>query len=80
MHVKGNTNINFHILPKDPEIRNKWIEICQTNKNRTTGFVCSRHFESNAFERNLKYELLELPVPPGNNYCEHLTYPKVRLG
>ena len=64
-HVKGRKDIHFHVLPKDEELRQKWLELCGAKKNRTSGFVCSFHFERSSFERNLKYELLGLPVPPG---------------
>ncbi|XP_050705256.1 uncharacterized protein LOC126990614 [Eriocheir sinensis] len=62
--LKGDKNIHFFSLPKEKDLRKKWIELCGTHNNRSSGYVCSRHFESNAFERNLKYELFCLPVPP----------------
>ena len=64
VRLKGDKNIHFFSLPKDKELRKKWIELCGTHNTRSSGYVCSRHFESNVFERNLKYELLGLPVPP----------------
>ena len=79
VHVKGNKNIHFHKIPKDPEIGNRWIEICDDHKNRISGFVCSRHFERSAFERNLKYELLGLPVPPGQKKLKKGAVPTLYL-
>lgn len=59
--------MHFHLLPKDENLREKWIEVyCATN-NRKTGCVCSLHYDFNSYERNLKYELLGLSVPPRQN-------------
>lgn len=61
--VKNNKDIRFHRFPKDEELKQKWIALCGMPRN-CSGYICSLHFESTAFERNLKYELLGLPVPP----------------
>ncbi|KAG0710837.1 hypothetical protein GWK47_021973 [Chionoecetes opilio] len=70
------------ILPTiqaDEELRAKWIEISGAAKNRKTGRICSRHFESSAFERNLKYELLGIPVPPWHSRFKPGTVPTLHL-
>lgn len=77
--VKGDNNTHFYRLPKDEKLRKKWIEVCGTQQNRTSGYVCSRHFESNAFQRNLKYELLDLPVPPSQIQFKNGAVPTLRL-
>ena len=56
-------NISFHPFPKDVELRKKWMEVCQTKENPSSVRVCSRHFKDDDFERILRYELLNLPVP-----------------
>lgn len=63
VHRKG-ADISFHELPKDEERRAKWLAICGINDWYRHGRICSRHFEASAYERNLKYELLGLPMPP----------------
>ena len=57
--------LSFHSFPKDEEMRSKWVNLCKRNHlNPSTARICGRHFEPTAFERNLKYELLGLPLPP----------------
>ena len=62
---KYNKNITFHGFPKDKELRSKWVQLCrrQDKFNVDNARICSLHFEESAFERNLKYELLGIPVP-----------------
>ncbi|XP_076038786.1 THAP domain-containing protein 2-like isoform X1 [Oratosquilla oratoria] len=63
-HVKG-SEITYHRFPKDEYVRNKWITFCKRTErfNPANSYICSRHFEANAFQRHLKYELLGIPVP-----------------
>ncbi|XP_076050623.1 uncharacterized protein LOC143031091 isoform X1 [Oratosquilla oratoria] len=63
-HVKG-SEITYHRFPKDEYVRNKWITFCKRAErfNSANPYICSRHFEANAFQRHLKYELLGIPVP-----------------
>ncbi|XP_076049846.1 THAP domain-containing protein 2-like [Oratosquilla oratoria] len=63
-HVKG-SEITYHRFPKDEYVRNKWITFCKRAErfNPANSYICSRHFEANAFQRHLKYELLGIPVP-----------------
>lgn len=44
----------------------KWVKFCKRSDtfNPATSYICSRHFETSAYERNLKYELLDIPEPP----------------
>ncbi|QQP53752.1 Uncharacterized protein FKW44_006342, partial [Caligus rogercresseyi] len=46
-------------IPKAEDIRAKWIQACNRQGffNLSTARVCSRHFEKDCFERNLKAEL-----------------------
>ena len=60
-------------------LEKKWIEICDKKKNRISGYVCSLHFESTVFERNLKYELLNLPVPPNHLKFKKGAVPTLQL-
>ena len=58
-------NVLLHVFPKDEELRRKWINLCARKGTITpaTPKICSRHFDQAMYERNLKYELLALPVP-----------------
>ena len=44
---KVNKDLSFYVIPKDPELRKKWLhKISRKNFNPTTGHrVCSVHFE-----------------------------------
>lgn len=55
-------NRHFYLLPSDENRRRKWFALCGGRANRKPGYICARHFETNVYERNLKYELL-LSVP-----------------
>ncbi|XP_076043874.1 THAP domain-containing protein 2-like [Oratosquilla oratoria] len=63
-HVEG-SEITYHRFPKDEYVRNKWITFCKRTErfNPANSYICSLHFEANAFQRHLKYELLGIPVP-----------------
>ncbi|XP_045139058.1 uncharacterized protein LOC123520643 [Portunus trituberculatus] len=85
--VKESQNINiFGFRKTKKETCAKWIHLCgrekKTDFNPATQRVCSRHFPPSAFQRNLKYELLRLPVPsnqiafkPGAVPTLHLSLP-----
>lgn len=64
--VKGKSNFHYFRFPKDKETQNRWIQLCgrKDHINPQTQRVCSKHFEQSAFQRNMKYELLGIPVPP----------------
>ena len=80
VHSKGNINLHYHKIPKDKELRKKWLEVCDVqNANIKSGYVCGRHFEATAFQRNLKYELLGLPVPANQIRFKTGAVPKLRL-
>ncbi|XP_037776359.1 uncharacterized protein LOC119573275 isoform X1 [Penaeus monodon] len=54
----------FHRFPKEEETRKEWIVLCGKKKvNFVTERICSIHFEKTDYERKLKYEMLNLPVP-----------------
>ena len=63
--LKENQNVKFHHFPKDKEVQEKWIELCnrKTPVNIKNARVCSLHFEPSAYKRQLMYELLNQPVP-----------------
>ena len=59
-------NLMFHIFPKDEETQKKWISLCGRKRHQLKpkhARICSLHFKLTDYERNLKYELLQLPVP-----------------
>ncbi|XP_066955828.1 uncharacterized protein [Macrobrachium rosenbergii] len=59
-----NTDLTFHTFPKN-ELRKKWIHLCKRKDkfNADSSRICSLHFESSDYARNLKYELLGIPIP-----------------
>ena len=56
----------FTRFQRTEKLKKKWINVCKRKDvmNPTTSYICSQHFEKTAYERHLKYELLDLPVPP----------------
>ena len=55
----------FHKFPKDNDTKNKWIHCCKREDqlNSDNARICSLHFASDAYEKNLMYECLGQPVP-----------------
>lgn len=45
-------------FPKDPELRNKWIEACNlsTSDNLTYIYICSLHFAPKFIDRGLEFQ------------------------
>lgn len=60
---KANLQIKYHSFPKEKSIRNIWIQRCRRDGkwNASTSYVCSAHFQSTDYQRDLKAELLNLP-------------------
>ncbi|XP_066970825.1 uncharacterized protein [Macrobrachium rosenbergii] len=60
-----NTDLTFHKFPKNEDLRKKWIHLCKKKHkfNAESSRFCSVHFQSTDFARNLKYELLGIPIP-----------------
>ena len=54
----------YHRFPKDNEFRQKWLIACKRADkiNPNTSTVCSQHFKADNYERDLKNELLGLPL------------------
>lgn len=58
---------SFFRFPKDKVLRNIWKTKCYRNDefNTENSRICSKHFDSNKdYSRNLKYQLLGIPLPP----------------
>lgn len=57
--------IHLHQFPRSEQIRKIWVlKCCRLKKiNCDSARMCSRHFTPDDYQRNLKYELLNLPVP-----------------
>ena len=53
-------SIRFHTFPKDDITRKLWVIACcrQDIFKCETSRICSRHFKSECYERNLQQELL----------------------
>ncbi|XP_035225945.1 THAP domain-containing protein 1-like [Stegodyphus dumicola] len=63
-NVKTSNNVTYHRFPADEEIRKKWLEKCGRNLqfDCSRSRVCSEHFTSDDFERDLQGELLGQPL------------------
>ena len=62
-HMKE-LNYIFHSFPRSKENRSKWIIACKRadSFNAEKSRVCSHHFDESDYERDLKGELLGLPL------------------
>lgn len=59
--------ISYHRFPKDTNLRNEWIKrVCKDKafSENAVYYVCSDHFTSDDFERDLRSELLKIPSRP----------------
>ncbi|XP_060522362.1 THAP domain-containing protein 2-like [Cylas formicarius] len=56
--------ITFHRFPKSIVMRKKWVHLCSRNANSNiaNGIICSEHFLPEDFKRDLRNELLGLPL------------------
>ncbi len=56
--------ISYHKFPKEPSLRKIWLEACKRKDkvNPDTATICAHHFKQENFVRDLKNELLNLPV------------------
>ncbi|XP_018577555.1 THAP domain-containing protein 6 [Anoplophora glabripennis] len=58
-----NEDISFHNFPKDDNLKQQWIDFCQRGKNwipKQYSKICSRHFNTEDFEANYMWELLNI--------------------
>ena len=55
---------SYFRFPKDISVQKSWIESCkrQDEINPKTARICSLHFNDSDFERDLRNELLNIPV------------------
>ncbi|KAL4152818.1 hypothetical protein QTP88_000651 [Uroleucon formosanum] len=56
----GMTDISFHRFPKDPDVQKIWTLKCKRGDswNPSKSYICSKHFKSEDFIRDLKSELM----------------------
>ena len=54
--------LSFYTLPKDEDLRQKWIQCIPFFKERPTAKICSKHFLPEDFERDMRNEFLGLPL------------------
>lgn len=57
-------HISFHRFPKGSNLKEAWLRACELREDfpteHTNARICSRHFNDDDFERDLKAELLNL--------------------
>ncbi|XP_050709781.1 uncharacterized protein LOC126994507 [Eriocheir sinensis] len=78
------SNLTFHRIPKDPEIRKKWVLACKSDDSRrrhdTDARVCCTHFEESSYEpTSLKYTLLNIAVPKNQRRLKAGAVPTILL-
>ncbi|XP_050705364.1 uncharacterized protein LOC126990744 [Eriocheir sinensis] len=78
------SNLTFHRIPKDPEIRKKWVLACKYDDSRrrhdTDARVCCTHFEESSYEpTSLKYTLLNIAVPKNQRRLKAGAVPTILL-
>ena len=56
--------IIYHRFPKEGTIQKAWKVTCKRNDkiNDKTAFVCELHFKEDDYQRDLRNELLSLPI------------------
>ncbi len=56
-------DVSYHTFPKIEQMQKVWVTKCKRSDtfNPRTAHICERHFEQDAYERDLKAELLGLP-------------------
>lgn len=61
---KTRGNVIYHMIPTTETLRNKWIELCRGKFAKCTSYarICSEHFSSACYQRDLQHELLGLPL------------------
>ncbi|CAB4060221.1 unnamed protein product [Lepeophtheirus salmonis] len=56
-------DVSYHSFPKEPELQIMWVQSCGRDKvNPKTARICGSHFLKDDFLRDLKNELLGLPL------------------
>ena len=58
----------FHMIPKDLEVRNKWIEKCSLKKVNSSTRICSEHFNASDY---VKKKLKAGSIPSQNLPVRH---------
>ncbi|XP_050711209.1 uncharacterized protein LOC126995578 isoform X4 [Eriocheir sinensis] len=72
-------NAPLHRFPVDKTTQKIWIEFCYNTKIKPgVARVCGLHFTEEDYVRNLKYELLNLPVPAHLRTLRRCAVPTLR--
>ena len=79
-----NRDLIFHRFPNEETLRLKWINCCERDSkkdkfNPKNARICGLHFEQNTHERNLKYELLNIPIPSNSSTMSVPTWSQVKM-
>ena len=54
--------VSYHNFPKDAKLRKIWLKACGRATVQAKASVCAQHFKQEDFKRDLRNELLGLPV------------------
>lgn len=60
-------SVRFHGFPKNNVLEKLWVNACcrKDHFNAKTSRICSKHFKSEDYERNLQHELLQYESKKG---------------
>lgn len=63
--TRGDSQIIYHMFPNSKAMVRTWAELCTGKSNVVPppySRICSKHFTSDAYQRDLQHELLGLPL------------------
>lgn len=62
--TRGSSSVIYHTFPTSPTRAQKWLKLCGRNEATPLRFarICSAHFSPKCYRRDLKHELLGLPL------------------
>ena len=79
VNTGGGKRVSYFSFPKDERLKHIWIRKCngKTSDNYDEEYICSDHFREDDFERDLRGELLNMPIKkklkPNGKQLEHFT-------
>lgn len=62
--TRGSSSVSYHSFPTSPTRAQKWLQLCGRSEATRLHFarICSAHFSPKCYRRDLKHELLGLPL------------------
>lgn len=62
--TRSTSKVIYHMFPSSSSLAQKWAKLCGHKDVLPPSYtrICSEHFSSNAYKRDLQHELLGLPL------------------